>query len=172
MQEFADDPCDRLRVLERDVRGDGAREFQGAALPGLQAELQDGREGEALGDELPGGAGALAAPGQQGVDSAHHVQVGRDHRGLDGLAVDDVRDEVGGQVVQRDRLVLVDAAGEQERSEKVYERLATYPARWAASWTESLKRSVLSSWRFLSSSPPVNSWVMEAAASAARPVPR
>lgn len=60
----------------------------------------------------------------------------------------------------------------RERKEKVYERLATYPARWAASCTESLKRRVLFSLRAGSSSPPVNSCVMAAEARAARPVPR
>jgi hypothetical protein len=41
------------------------------------------------------------------------VQVRRDDRGLHRLAVDDVRDQVGGQVVQGGGFVLVDAAGEE-----------------------------------------------------------
>ena len=58
------------------------------------------------------------------------------------------------------------------RNENVYDLLDTNPARCAASCTESLNISVLSSCSALSSSPPVKSCVIEAAASAAAPVPR
>lgn len=60
-----------------------------------------------------------------------------------------------------------------ERNENLYEALATYPARCAASCVESLNSSVLrSSGASAISWPPVNSWVTVAEASAASAVPR
>ena len=64
---------------------------------------------------------------------------------------------------------LSSTAASSVRSEKEYERLATNPARWAASCTESLNRSVFfgsGSW------PPVNSSVIATEARLARPAPR
>src|SRR5690606_23923939 len=64
----------------------------------------------------------------------------------------------------------------RERRENFQDRLATKPARWAASCTESLKISVLRRSRLcassLGSSPPVNSWVTTTEASGATPAPR
>ena len=64
---------------------------------------------------------------------------------------------------------LSSTAASSVRSEKEYERLATNPARCAASCTESLNRSVFfgsGSW------PPVNSSVIATEARLARPAPR
>lgn len=112
-QEVGDQAGDGVRAGEGDADGDGAGELQGAALPGLEAELHDGGERQALGDQFPGRAGAAAAAREQGVHAPEDMQVRRDDGGLDRLAVDHVCDDVGRQVADGDRLLLGDTAGEQ-----------------------------------------------------------
>ena len=135
------------RVVERDLGGGGTGQLQGAAVPGAQPELHDGGEGQPLADQLPGLRGRRLSRRRAGASTPGPVvQVGRHHRGAAISGSRRGRDHVGDQVVaagsaRRARSWLASSA----RSENVYDRLATNPARCAASCTESLNSSVLRS---------------------------
>src|SRR5690606_23923938 len=93
----------RPRVGQVDLGGDRTGEFQGAAQPGVQAELQQGVEREALADQFPGGLGDALLAREQPLDPVHIVQVGRYDRGEEPLPGDGgAADQGGDQLVQRD----------------------------------------------------------------------
>ena len=129
-------------------------------------------ERQPLADQLPRVPRRPVLAGQQRVHVRRVVQVRRHHRGqpLPGRSPSPI--DVGDQVVRAlaVRTGRARIAASSVRSEKAYDRLATNPARCAASCTESLNSSVLRSGP--GSWPPVNSWVMATEARLARPAPR